>query len=495
LELAGSGFGGRPIQGLYLALLFELFGVSPFGYHLVNTVVLAVAAALFYLLLIGLRIGRGQSFATTILFVMLPQLTTVRVWYAAFQIPLSLLFALASMNCQLIFERSGRARWLAAAIISAIFSIGAYEIFAPLIVGLPAALAIIKWRTEPAGSSPSMRRSALVGAAIVCVALVGLGYKLTFSGRTGPIADPHRYILGLYQLIRLDYDWRTESGLNLFAMVRTHFIAPVQGFWVGAKSLASGAAGNEVRSIAIVVAAVTWWRTDSADRSLLPTTSIRLLIWGIAAFLLGHATFLIVPSIVFTSTGMDNRVQIAAATGVAMVFAALAYMTTGAFPKRQRRRVYATVIAVIAAGAFARLSAIEQYWADTPAIQKRILDVAAVDLRSVPANSRIVLDGICPYHGPAVVFEAWDIGGAFSLALGRPVEGEAVSPRMALTAKGVATSIYKQPSFYPYGNRLFIYNPSTHLLLRLDDQEVAERYFRQRQPTSCPGFVARGAEV
>ena len=48
-------FTPRPVQGVYLALLFELFGFAPLGYHIVNTAVLAVSAALLYLLLLRLR--------------------------------------------------------------------------------------------------------------------------------------------------------------------------------------------------------------------------------------------------------------------------------------------------------------------------------------------------------------------------------------------------------------------------------------------------------
>jgi len=79
LKLASQGFAGRPVQALYSATLFRLFGLTPLGYHLVNAAVLAACAVLFYLLLVRLRLGRAQSFATAILFIMLPQLSTVRV--------------------------------------------------------------------------------------------------------------------------------------------------------------------------------------------------------------------------------------------------------------------------------------------------------------------------------------------------------------------------------------------------------------------------------
>ena len=48
----------------------------------------------------------------------------------------------------------------------------------------------------------------------------------------------------------------------------------------------------------------------------------RLFLLGSATFILGHAVFLVVPWITFSSTGMDNRMHVAAAIGAAMMFAA-----------------------------------------------------------------------------------------------------------------------------------------------------------------------------
>src|SRR5690606_33030681 len=45
----------RPVQFLYLAGLYKVFGLDPLGYHVVNTLVLAAGAVLFYLVLRELR--------------------------------------------------------------------------------------------------------------------------------------------------------------------------------------------------------------------------------------------------------------------------------------------------------------------------------------------------------------------------------------------------------------------------------------------------------
>lgn len=487
-----AAFLSRPVQGLYFALSFKLFGLDPIGYHIVNTAVLSASIGLLFVLLVRLRFGRAQAFAASLIFAMLPQLSTVRAWHAASQVTLSLALMLVSMHCQLLFARSGRLWWLAGAIAAALLSIGTYEIFGPLIAGFALALIVARSRGSPTGG----RRVAAAAALVLGLILLALVYKLAASDRAGHVADPRRYLLGLRQLVRLDYDWRVDSGLNIIATPNAYFLAPIHGWWTGASALFSGRLSLEVAVIAVLVAALAWWRLVSAAEGNVTAVPWRLLLAGIATFLLGNATFLIVPAVAFTSTGMDNRVQVAAAIGVAMILASLLCLALKAIPKHRGRMIFSAVIALVTVAAFVRLSAIEAYWAEAPAMQQRVLTAARADLRSVPAGSTIILDGVCPYFGPAVVFEtSWDVGGALTLALGRPLKGDAVSPRMSTTVKGLRTSIYKTPSFYPYGPTLFIYDPMEHQLTRVTDAASGERYFRTRRSTPCPGFVARGAEV
>jgi len=486
-------FAARPVQGLYLASLFEIFGLDPLGYHIVNILVIAAGVCLFYLLLVRLHIGRAQSLAASLLFLMLPQLSTVRVWYSAFQIPFSLALMLVSMHAQLSCSRTGKAAWQVLAIVAAILSVAAYEIFAPLLAGFAAVLLVLWWRNSPRDSR-SRWWVALSSAAAVALILMAIAYKLLLSGRVALIADSNRYLVGLRQLLRSDYDWRVDSGLNIFAMAQACFWAPVKGWWTGAASLASGRSGMEVVVLAIGIAAVCFWRLAARDPRKEMIEPKQILVLGIASFLLGQAVFLIVPYIAFTSTGIDNRTQVAAALGVALVFTAILELVAKMVPAW--RHAFAAAVALISAAAFARLSTIENYWAEAPALQQRILSAARTDLRTIPANPIIIFDGVCPYYGPAIVFESWDAGSALSLSLHRPVTADVVSPRMSLTPKGLSTSIYKMPDFYPFSDRLYIYQPYQHRLVRLGSAAAAKAYFTIREANLCPvGYVARGVAV
>ena len=115
----------------------------------------------------------------------------------------------------------------------------------------------------------------------------------------------------------------------------------------------------------------------------------------------------------------------------------------------------------------------------------------------MPANSTVILDGVCPYRGAGVVFETWwDTGPALSLRLGRTIAGDVVSPRMRVEPDGLVTSIYRQPVRYAFGPRLDAYDVRRHLVSPLPDRASAAAYFTARPPLHCPvGYVARGVPI
>jgi hypothetical protein len=490
-------FAARPVQGFYLALLFKFFGFHPFGYHLVNTAVIAAAMPLLYWLLLRLKVDRATAFATAAILIVLPQLSTVRVWYAAFQIPLSMLAAWISLHCQLSLARSGRAGWAAAAAVAALVSIGAYEIFAPLIAGFAMILLGQQWRRsvrEPVFGRP------LVALALVIV-LIALSVLAKFALSDRPQAPQFaRYMKGLIQLGRPDYDWRTDYALNIFAAASVHFWWVVLGWLRGAQALIRGELGWIDTAAAAAVALFALWRVRSAGPAVgKPWPNGRFLLLGVAVFVLGHAVFVIVPAIFFSPTGVANRALVAAAVGVALIVAGVIRWAIVVLPVNWRSIIFSWVIALMTLFGMLRMEQILHYWAEAPAIQENVLAAARSDLQGLPPQSLVMLDGICPYYGPAVIFEApWDVSGALSLAAGKPIRGDAVSPRMSLQREGLATSIYGEQAFYPYGGNLYVYDPTRHVLARLGDLDAARRYFRQANArrTPCPrSYVGHGVLI
>lgn len=480
-------FDVRPVQAVYLALLHGAFGLRPLGYHLVNTAVIAASTLLLYLLLPRLRVSRGEAFAAALIFALVPLLSTVRVWASAFQIPLSLLFALVAMHSLLSFDRSRRAIWAAIAVISTGLSLGAYEIFTPVIAGF-ALMVLVRVARE----RPSMGRMAGPAAVLAAVAL-GVVLKL-LTHRSDELADPGDLLHTIHVFLTPYYDWRVGYGLNPFAALDIYFWHSIRGWGDALVRLATGRASAPVSVIAVATASLVWWRMRSAPpHEWRPS---RLLILGLAAFILGHATFLVSNSIMFAPTGIGNRVLVAGAVGAAMILAGLAALVASAAPERLRTIVLASMISTVAAGAVVRLALIERYWAQAPDLQRQVIDAARRDLAALPEGSTVILDGVCPYHGPAIVFEtSWDVAGALSVALNRKIDGDAVSPRMTLTKSGLDTGIYLDRKHYPFGPKLFAYDPGRHLVVALTDVATTRRYFARPSPRCPKGYVGQGVLV
>jgi hypothetical protein len=486
----------RPLQGLYLALLYMLFGLHPLGYHLVNAAVIAAALALFYWLLVRIKVDRATAIGAAVVLVTLPQLSTVRVWYLTFQIPLSMLATWVSLHCQLSFSRTGKIAWAVAAALAGAASIGAYEIFAPLIAAFPIGLLVMRWRSA---RERRLKRTDI--ALLALVFLVGplVLAKFAMSDRA-PAPQLTRYMKGLTQFVRLDYDWRTDYSLNIFAALDVHFWWPILGWARGTEALIEGALGWTEAAVAVIAALLAFWRIRSAAAPLArPWSNRRLLLLGAAAFVLGHAAFVIAPSIFFSPTGMANRALVAGAVGVALIFVAVVRSAGGLGGDTRAPLMFSAAIAIIVFLGTLRILQIANYWAEAPAIAERILTAARSDLKDLPAQSTVMLDNVCPYYGPAVIFEApWDVSGALSLAAGKPIRGDAVSLRMALRPDGLATSIYGDRAFYPYGPDLYVYDPARHRLVPLRDFGASLRYFAEAKATRTPcprGYVGHGVLI
>jgi hypothetical protein len=80
----------RPLQVLQFTALYRLFGLQPFGYHLVNAGLLVLAAMLFYLALRELRLPHLLALSIPLGYALLPHYSTDRFWISVFQATLSM---------------------------------------------------------------------------------------------------------------------------------------------------------------------------------------------------------------------------------------------------------------------------------------------------------------------------------------------------------------------------------------------------------------------
>jgi hypothetical protein len=487
-----SDFGARPLQGLYLGALYAAFGYQPLGYHVVNAMVLAAAICLLYLVLLQLGMSRTLAFASAALTSVLPQLSTVRVWMSAYQIPLSMLLALGSMACQLHFARNRGNWWVVSATVLALLSVAAYEIFAPFMVLLSVLLAADRVRRPKA----ELRNA--VPALVPALGLVAAGFaKGLVSKRLE--TRPAAYLDQAMNFFSPRYDWRTDYGLNLFAALDVHFRATCAAWLATVHDLSTERVATPVVAVGIIAAGLSFWRLSADQEDKTRSGLLRPFLIGLAAWIFGHGVFLVTEEIMFSPTGIANRVLVAAGIGVAIIIATGWAWATQLVPEKLRLSSFAGVLAALLFIAFCQTERAAAYWVSAAGDENRLLAAARNDLATVPGGSTVILDGVCPYAGPAIVMEAyWDSGGALSHVLGKDLRSDAVSPRMRLTDGGLATSIYRFDTFYPYGQHLFIYDPRVHLLTRLPDRASAESYFRRsgRRALRCAvGLVGHGVLI
>ncbi len=134
--------------------------------------------------------------------------------------------------------------------------------------------------------------------------------------------------------------------------------------------------------------------------------------------------------------------------------------------------------------------------------ERSLLAAIRRDVPSLASGSMVLVDGICPYRGPAVVFESyWDLKGALALVYDDPsLRAYVVTPRLEAREDAVRTEIYGSIEMhYPYGENVLLYDVATGRTRALESAEDARRQLRRSafEPgRDCPaGREAYGESV
>ena len=245
-------------------------------------------------------------------------------------------------------------------------------------------------------------------------------------------------------------------------------------------------------ALGLAVAMYLWWVSDRHEATW-PTLRAGLawLSAGVLVFALGHAIFLVTDVGArggFTMTGKNNRVAVAATLGIALCFVAGAGCFVRLAPARMRGAAFAFLIGLLAAGGFIIDNTIANLWVG--AYRKEMDVLAAIQSRfpRLPPHTTLVLDGICPYVGPAVVFKSkWDLAGLLALAYQDPeAQADVVTSQMEVREDGLVTKSLSQNQNYPYSNDLMVFDVRSNSVTRLPNAAAARRYFQQRSELRCP---------
>jgi hypothetical protein len=470
----------RPGQVLYFAALFRLFGLHPLGYHVVNAAMLVGASLLFYLALRRLGLGRGISVAVPLLYSVLPHYSTDRVWFAAFQAPLSMVLYFASLNAGLASLRGSRwtsVAWQMASVLALVASGLCYELTVPLFLLNPV---LIGWaarshdREMPTRAAP---RRAVVNGAMTLAALAALvSFKLVTATRLA-----HGSVIERFVGVAKEAAWINGWYYGLAAPVT--FVNALRSSTLGVV-LAAG----------VVALLAAWYLAripaPPDDHDSTRWEPAACIVAGVVVLVLGHAIIASGADVTLSATGRDNRVAIAGAAGVALCYVGLAAWLTSrlAWTRGWRRGWFAALVAGAAFGAFVVDAQLRSWWVASYRLEREIIAAIRERLPSIPPNTAVVLDGACHTVGVGLSFHSqYDLAGALALAYGdTTVRADVVSPSLTVRRDGLHTEKYDEDSRYPYGS-VIVFNFLDRTAHHLADSAAARAYFDRYNPARREG--------
>ena len=487
--------GGRPVQALYLASLFWLFGLAPLGSHLVNHGVFLSAVIVFYLCLKKLGLPYTVAVTWPVVFVTLPHYSTDRLWVAAGQANLSVSLYFISLYAGLEAVSANR-RWLTwrlLSLVSMAISLLAYEVIAPFF-----ALNLLceSFQRKRQGDRPVARESwgqtvtSTVVATCIVIGFV-VWYKIAHTSRNVVPGDYGTYLHWLVS------ESLTTNYVKLGVALPQKFVSVLQQYATPAHLLAGISVGILVFTVCFLA---TSWSSLSVVRK---TTWLMVATGGLGLSLVGYGTFLTTSHIGFTETGVENRTAIVAALGVALSFVGLTGLSSSLLPMLWLRQMFFCLgITFFCVTGSVINTTVASFWVAAAQAQRSVIQSLFHTFPQLPPRTTVLLDGFCPYIGPGIVFEtAWDVSGMLQIHYRDPsLKGDVVTSKTVVDDKTLATIIYGDTIMhYPYADTLLVYDVERQMPTQLLNVEQARRYFsppHQYAPATCvEGRAGAGAPI
>ena len=469
----------RPVQLLYLTGLYRAFGLAPLGYHLVNSAVMAAAAAMLLVALRELGLPRPVALAVALVYALLPHASTNRVWYSLSQTNLSALFFFVALYADLRLLRAARGawRWHALGLVGLLLSTLAYELFVPLFAFTPVA---VWWRGRAARHSRFLT-PVLLARNLAALALV-MAYKALVTDRNdGALADP------LGQLV-----WFAGLIGQVFASV----VAGPYGarlpklWWRLLTEYRDGAALALSLAAGALVFAALHRALGRQPLGLSRRAWAAMAAVGVALCAAGYTIFLTNRQVDVTTTGINNRGAGAALVGIAVLaVGTIGLLSSFMRGERMQRAVFCGLTAFYCATGFLANATIGAFWAAASREQHAVLADVRRAFPQLAPGSHVFLDGMCPYIGPGIIFQAeWDFTGGLRIAYDDPtLRGDVVNHKLKIRPEGIYTELYHNDVvFHPY-DALWFYHRQRDMVVRIPDADAARRYFAAYNPTLDSG--------
>ena len=472
----------RFVQTFQSAAFYRFLGRDPVGYHVVNSIVFACLILLVYAVLCELSQPRVISLAVPLVYSLLPHYSTDRFWIANLDANLCLvLYLVGVFSLSRACPPGGwRPLWAALSAIALALSTLVYEVAIPLFVLVP----FFIWRRM----KPRQQKYLLL--ATILLSMGAVAFKLLTQTRyrfQGRFLSHPAMVLRHFVAQLLDFNYGYYGfGLPLVAWHAATIYPRVAG--LGSATLI----GALVFSYLFHVL-----RRPSTEWPSRPTWAM-LAIAGVFVFVLGYSPFIAQVTLDMTTTGSANRVAIAAALGTAMSLAAIIGLVTGFVPfSGWRTGLFCACISVLCVSGLLILNVVSSYWMEAYGLQQDIIARVAKEFPALPDNTTLILDGVCPYFGPGIVFEGdWDTEGMLrTLYRNETIHGDVVTTRPDVRADGLHTFFYAYESRYPYNDSLIIYNFQKSSKTRLLDFQTARLYFSGWGSGCPPGREGDGSPI
>jgi hypothetical protein len=496
LVKSDSSMAVRPVQAVFLASEYKIFGQNALPYHVIDCVILGLTVVVLYLAIDAIVSERLFAVSIALVFGMLPHYSTDKLWISSQQATLCVGFAcLGIYALQKLIGSKGKyaVQWTSVALVALTLCFLSYEVSMGIIA---AALAYTAWRWwREARASPETRLSVMIGIVAVTLALLSVGLtKLMMQTR---IVYHHHFFRSVAQIGNLISHAMVQGVVFNCWSYGMHLPAVLVAMYRSQALTFSSLAVATI--VAVSVSAYVW---KFSHTSLAPTNRrfILLLASGFVVFELGFALFGISTESDFSRVGLNDRLQIASALGAACVEVAFVGLLCSLLKPAIRMRVLSVIIGIICGVNCLASSGIAYFWLNASTRQSAILDSVSSHLRNLPKGSTLLLDGFCRYSGPGVVFETdWDTTGAVQLALhDYSLRADVVSRSLLVNDRAIGTTMYgNAEGRYEFGDNLYIYNVQRTALVPLTSKQAAVDYFEKINPSKdsgCP-FAQEGSGV
>jgi hypothetical protein len=483
----------RPVQVVSTVLLYDQFGLSPFGYQMVIWFIYSLLAPALYLVLWAFGQPRLFALAVALLAVCLPHCSTNRFWLSALQIPLSAVFYFIGLYCDIRTATQGERHklvWDRVGTIALLCSTLAYELTLPLFLLNP----FIAGLTQQTPGVSRFRMVTLPIAALLArnasLVVVIAAFKVMNNNRgqiSAKLLENLLYNLGTkFAFHRHEGDY----GFNLWEFIGKDLVQYGIGLpYTAVKALVRYSHLQEVAFAAVVGAAVAVILLP-AVRIATPLSRGRWLAMFATGFVLalaGYAIFFIRGEYQFTVAGIGNRVSMMAVPGIAIALIGITGFISTTLPDRSRPAFFAAIVAMLCASGTLINAVVASFYADATRRQEEILNRISTLLPSGTDGGTLLIGGFCPYVGPAIVFEGpYDTTGALRIRFNdRKLRADIVTQGLRFETDGAHTEFYGEEMVYRYGTTLRGIDLNDGTIAELRDQIAAEKFFGPR-PTICP---------